>query len=150
MSEFVCNVDTPLSNFYMIIDGDTVIKSGFGKPTTEFPVANHRYQDLIKAYFNGDKKALDDIKTDQIGSIFISKVWQEMTKIPAGKTTSYKDLAKKAGNEKAVRATGSACAKNQIPLIIPCHRVIKNDGSIGNYAYGPKIKKFLLNHESAL
>ena len=150
MSKFACNVDTPVGNFYLIIDGDTVIKSGFGKPTTALPVVNHKYQDLIKAYFNGNKKALSDIKTHQTGSIFISKVWQEMAKIPAGKTVSYKDLAKKAGNEKATRATGSSCAKNQIPLIIPCHRVIKSDGSIGSYAYGSKIKKFLLDHESAL
>ena len=73
-----------------------------------------------------------------------------MRKIPAGKTWSYADLAERAGSPSAVRAAGTACAKNLIAPIIPCHRVIKSGGALGNYGYGLKIKEYLLRHEGAL
>jgi methylated-DNA-[protein]-cysteine S-methyltransferase len=73
-----------------------------------------------------------------------------MRKIPAGKTISYSELAKWAGSPDAVRAAGTACANNLIALIVPCHRIIKSNGEIGNYGYGVKIKKLLLTHEGAL
>jgi O-6-methylguanine DNA methyltransferase len=142
------NCPTPIGNFYMIIDKNIVVKSGFGQVTDQPEIKNHEYKTLVAKYFDGDKNALKTIKFTQSGSKFTEKVWKEIAKIPYGQTMNYGEIAKNIGNPKAVRAVGTACGKNNIPLIIPCHRVIKSDGTIGNYAYGPKIKQFLLNLEN--
>ncbi|NBO17252.1 MAG: MGMT family protein [Actinobacteria bacterium] len=73
-----------------------------------------------------------------------------MRKIPAGKTLSYAELAKRAGSADAIRAAGTACGNNLIAPIIPCHRIIKSGGALGNYGYGIKVKEWLLTHEGAL
>ncbi len=70
-----------------------------------------------------------------------------MRKIPAGKVITYADLAAKSGSPAAVRAAGSACGRNAIAPIIPCHRIIRSDGSLGNYGYGIRKKEWLLRHE---
>lgn len=69
------------------------------------------------------------------------------TKVPRGSFVSYKQLAELAGHPKAVRAVGSVMAKNPFPIIIPCHRVIKSDGSLGNYGPGQKLKEYFLKLE---
>ena len=106
--------------------------------------------DLIKDYFDGDLSALGGIKVRQPGAEFSQEVWKAMRKIPVGKTWSYSDLASSAGSPNAVRAVGTACARNLIAPIIPCHRVIKTGGALGNYGYGLQIKDWLLRHEGAL
>ena len=73
-----------------------------------------------------------------------------MRKIPVGKTMSYAEIAKRAGSPDAVRAAGSACARNLIAPIVPCHRVVKSGGALGNYGYGLESKEWLLRHEGAL
>ena len=73
-----------------------------------------------------------------------------MRKVKAGKTLSYADLADRSGSTAAVRAAGSACAKNAIALVVPCHRIVKTGGALGNYAYGLNKKEWLLRHEGAL
>jgi methylated-DNA-[protein]-cysteine S-methyltransferase len=106
--------------------------------------------DLIKDYFDGDLSALGGIKVRQPGAEFSQEVWKAMRKIPVGKTWSYADLASRAGSPNAVRAVGTACARNLIAPIVPCHRVIKTGGALGNYGYGLQIKDWLLRHEGAL
>ena len=106
--------------------------------------------DLIEDYFMGDLAALGGIKVRQPGAEFSQEVWKAMRKIPAVKTWSYADLAERYGSPGAVRAAGSACARNLIAPIIPCHRVVKSGGALGNYGYGLKIKEYLLRHEGAL
>jgi len=81
------------------------------------------------------------------GTDFQNKVWRELVKIPFGETASYMDIAVSMGNKKAARAVGNANRKNKIAIIIPCHRVINNDGSLGGYAGGIWRKKWLLKHE---
>jgi len=73
-----------------------------------------------------------------------------MRKVKGGKVLSYADLADRAGSPAAVRAAGSACAKNAIALVVPCHRIVKTGGALGNYAYGLSKKEWLLRHEGAL
>jgi methylated-DNA-[protein]-cysteine S-methyltransferase len=73
-----------------------------------------------------------------------------MRKVKAGKVISYSELAERAGSPTAVRAAGSACAKNAIVLVVPCHRIVKSGGALGNYAYGLNKKEWLLRHEAAL
>jgi methylated-DNA-[protein]-cysteine S-methyltransferase len=83
-------------------------------------------------------------------SAFEKKVLKAVSRVPLGTVTTYEDLARKIGHPKAVRAVGNALSKNMYPIAIPCHRVIKNDGSIGGYAYGKRLKKFLLNIEGVI
>lgn len=100
---------------------------------------------LIK-YLEGNLKKFN-LPLNPRGTDFQKKCWQELIKIPYGKTITYKDQARNIFNEKAYRAVGNANGKNPIPIIIPCHRVIKSDNSIGGYYYGDKIKKILLDIE---
>ena len=106
--------------------------------------------DLISDYFDGDLKALNGIKVRQPGAEFSQFVWKEMRKIPVGKIWSYAELAHRAGSPAAVRAAGTACGRNLIAPIVPCHRVVKSGGALGNYGYGLGVKEWLLRHEGAL
>ena len=116
------------------------------KKVSQIPIIS----DLVSDYFDGDLRALDGIKVDQEGEKFSQSAWRVMRKIAPGKTLTYSDLAKRAGSEDAVRAAGSACARNLIALVVPCHRIVKTGGALGNYAYGLKYKQWLLSHEGAL
>lgn len=80
---------------------------------------------------------------------FQSAVYQHMRNIGYGQRQSYLEIAKAVGAERSARAVGSACAKNRLPLIFPCHRVVRSDGSLGEYAGGSDIKAFLLDLESS-
>lgn len=78
---------------------------------------------------------------------FTETVLQTLEKVPFGKVISYSELARLAGSERAFRAVGTICRKNPLPLFIPCHRVIKNGGEKGNFAFGPLLKTTLLDFE---
>ena len=69
-----------------------------------------------------------------VGTVFQIQVWEEIKKIPRGETRSYKQIAEAIGQPKSVRAVANACGKNPYPIIIPCHRVVKSDGSLGGYS----------------
>ena len=81
-------------------------------------------------------------------SSFQQKVWRRCSKIPFGETTTYSKIAKDINNPKAQRAVGSALGANPIPILIPCHRVLRNDGTAGEYAYGSHLKELLLEREN--
>lgn len=85
--------------------------------------------------------------TEQKGTEFQQKVWQELLKIPSGETRTYSDIAKAIGQPKAARAVGSACAANTLPVKVPCHRVVPKSGGIGNYRWGVEKKRALLQTE---
>lgn len=116
------------------------------KKVNQIPIIS----ELVSDYFDGDLRALDGIKVDQEGEKFSQSAWRVMRKVSPGKTISYADLAKRAGSDDAVRAAGSACARNLIALVVPCHRIVKTGGALGNYAYGLRYKEWLLKHEGAL
>jgi AraC family transcriptional regulator of adaptative response/methylated-DNA-[protein]-cysteine methyltransferase len=90
-----------------------------------------------------------DLPLDVQGTAFQEAVWQALKDIPAGETRSYAEVAAAAGSPGAVRAAGTACGSNHVPVIIPCHRVLRSDGSLGGYAYGLDRKKALLKREGA-
>ena len=104
--------------------------------------------ELLSDYFDGDISAINGIKVSQPGGTFSQSAWKVMRKVKG--TISYSQLADRAGSPAAVRAAGSACAKNAIVLVVPCHRIIKTGGNLGNYAYGLGKKEWLLRHEGAL
>lgn len=101
----------------------------------------------LNEYFAG-KRIEFNLPFDIDGTDFQKNVWFQLSKIPFGKTCSYKEIARKINNEKSYRAVGLANAKNPLSIIVPCHRVISADGSLGGYAGGLEIKLKLLNFES--
>jgi len=100
----------------------------------------------ILEYFD-NKRSFFDFPISLEVSEFAEKVLLKMKEIPFGETWSYSELARNSGFEKADRAVGTVCKNNPLPLIIPCHRVIKKDGGIGNFNGGVYLKKILLEHE---
>ncbi len=103
-------------------------------------------EDELKLYFNGELKTF---KTPykMIGTEFQKKVWSQLLEIPFSRTVSYLDIAKAIKAPKAIRAIGQANGKNQLALIIPCHRVINSNGKLGGYGGGMAKKEWLLTHE---
>ena len=101
----------------------------------------------LEEYFQGKRKKFD-LPLEQEGTEFQKKVWKVLEKIPYGETRTYKEIAKMVGNEKASRAVGMANNKNNIPIIIPCHRVIGSNGKLVGYALGVNMKKYLLDLEN--
>jgi AraC family transcriptional regulator of adaptative response/methylated-DNA-[protein]-cysteine methyltransferase len=90
-----------------------------------------------------------DLPLDMRGTAFQQRVWRALQKIPAGKTMSYAEIAKRIGRPKAIRAVGHACAENAIAVAIPCHRVVRTDGSLAGYRWGIERKHALLTKEGA-
>ena len=103
--------------------------------------------EIINDWIDGDLNAFSKIKVRQPGGDFMQDCWTELRKVKGGSVVSYAQLASKAGRPKAVRAAGTACATNLIAPIIPCHRVIKTGGQLGNYGFGLPLKAALLHHE---
>ena len=101
----------------------------------------------LNEYFKGIRQQFS-LKLNPEGTDFQKRVWNELAKIPYGKTVSYLELSKKLGDVKAIRAVANANGKNPIWIVIPCHRVIGTDGSLTGYAGGLHRKKWLLEHES--
>ncbi|MBN2572000.1 MAG: methylated-DNA--[protein]-cysteine S-methyltransferase [Ignavibacteriales bacterium] len=100
----------------------------------------------LDEYFKGKRKEFT-LKLKVEGTEFQKSVWNELQKIPYGKTVSYQDVATAIGKKRAVRAVGSANGKNKIAIIIPCHRVISSDGNLSGYASGVWRKEWLIKHE---
>ena len=101
----------------------------------------------LAQYFAGARPAFSSLPLDPQGTGFQLRVWEELRKIPWGATISYKELAIRAGSPRGFRAVGQANGANPIPIIIPCHRVINADGSLGGYSSGLERKRWLLRHE---
>ena len=102
---------------------------------------------LIAAYNDGDVDALDDVSVRQSGGEFMHRAWVALRGVKAGETDSYTGLATRAGRPRAVRAAGTACATNMVAPFVPCHRIVRSDGSLGGYYYGLDVKEALLAHE---
>ncbi len=101
----------------------------------------------VASWLDGDHHAFAKISLDQIGTDFRQECWQAMRQIKPGQPISYSQLAQQTSSPTAVRAAATACAQNLIAPLIPCHRIIKTDGSLGRYGYGEPIKQQLLAFE---
>lgn len=119
----------------------------FVKSPQESPVLQKAVTQL-EEYFAGARSEFD-LPFDLEGTAFQKQVWKALTTIPYGKTKSYQDIARKINNGKACRAVGSANGKNPLCIVIPCHRVIASDGSLGGYSAGLKLKEKLMQLEGA-
>jgi len=152
-------IPTPAGPFTVLADtDDTVHAAGFtadpaflagmlGAPTPR-PGTHDRVTDRVAAYFDGDLAAIDDVTVAyRPTGPFRTAAWDAMRAVEAGHTISYTELAATVGNPAAVRAAGSACASNAIALFVPCHRIVRSDGSSKNFLYGLECKATLLAHE---
>lgn len=104
----------------------------------------------LDEYFDGDRVDFDLDIDWSLSSGFARKILRATARIPYGKLLTYRDIARKAGNERASRAAGNALGSNMIPIIVPCHRVIRTGGGLGGYTGGLSKKEFLLRLEGAL
>jgi methylated-DNA-[protein]-cysteine S-methyltransferase len=151
---------TPFGAFTAIADDGTVVGSGFTPGVDELrdrlpdPGAEIRVRtelggisSALGAYFAGaDVTAIDRIPVRMEGSPAMHRLWEELRRIPAGEVRSYAQLG---GDRRHARAAGSACARNPVALIVPCHRVVRTDGSLGGFGWGLPLKRWLLDHEAA-
>lgn len=138
IAELACD-ENGLSYFRILDD-----KEEFDK---EIPSELQSAAEQVSEYFSGKREKFD-LKLNPQGTEFQKKVWKELINIPFGHTTSYLELSRKLGDEKAIRAVASANGKNPLWILVPCHRVIGSDGSLTGYAGGLHRKKWLLEHEN--
>lgn len=141
--------ESPIGRLYIAEKNEAIVKVSFSPVMAEEKETNlikKTYQELCE-YFAGQRKSFD-IPLLLEGTDFQQRVWNELIKIPYGKTVTYKDIAINCGNKKASRAVGMANNKNPIAIIIPCHRVIGSNGKLTGYAGGLDIKKKLLELEN--
>jgi methylated-DNA-[protein]-cysteine S-methyltransferase len=149
---------TPIGDLALLVRDDVIVASGFGEPRemaarleddelVEHPQLG-RLSAAVAAYFDGDLGALDDLPVSQPGGSFHQAAWKAMREVRPGETITYAELAARAGNPRAVRAAASACARNLIAPIVPCHRIVRTGGAMGGYYYGLPAKEWLLAHES--
>ena len=131
-------------------DGASLAAGARRAPASPQAAHRGRLNGSLSAYFDGVPTDFAALTLDPRGTPFQLRVWQELRRIPWGQTISYGELARRVGNPKASRAVGQANAVNPIPLIVPCHRVIAADGSLGGYSSGLDRKRWLLRHEGAM
>ncbi len=143
---------SPIGNLRIISNDTDIIKIEFSHDYFKMKMIPIQIQKCIiqlEEYFKGERTEFD-IGINPAGTEFQSKVWNQLRKIPYGKTITYLEQAKQFGDEKAIRAIASANGKNPIPIIIPCHRVVGTDGKLTGYAGGMLKKQWLLEHEGAI
>ena len=103
--------------------------------------------DRVVAMVDGAGAIAPDLPLDLIGTAFQQRVWRALRQIPSGETRSYGELAQQVGTPNAHRAVGTACGKNPVAVVVPCHRAVREDGSLGGYRWGLDRKRTLLDRE---
>ena len=156
--------DTSMGPFTAIVDADgAVLASGWTATLDDLVPLIHptlrptnlrqgelgTVGDALLAYHGGDLSAIDDVPVRQRSGAFLEHAWEVLRAVPAGAPMTYTEYAAKSGNPAAVRAAASACARNAAALFVPCHRVLRTDGTLGGFRWGLEIKRALLDHESA-
>ncbi len=151
---------TPAGPLTVLTHGDTIVAAGFTDDPTRLhdrlhtdrahplaPGESRAVGDAVAAWLAGDHTAFDGLRLEQHHTEFQAAVWDGLARIPAGATASYSELADDVGRPSATRAVGSACGANLIAPMVPCHRALRSDGSLGGYEYGLDVKRWLLDHE---
>ncbi len=160
MKLYTTTLHTPIGPFTLVSDGDGICAAGFtgtiedlrvpgGDPAAVKHVPGlGEHSRAVTAYFDGRLSAIDDIPVTQQGSAFYLAAWQALRQIPSGLPISYHELASRLQHPAASRAAGTACGRNAVALIVPCHRVLRSNGGLGGYAWGLARKRWLLDHEA--
>jgi methylated-DNA-[protein]-cysteine S-methyltransferase len=163
MNWYSSTVDTPPGPFTILMaDDDTVLASGWTgdanvlaalvhpalKPATG-PQPRPDLGPVTKAvlsYLDGDIAAVDEVPVRQQSGVFLEQAWQTLREVRHPVT--YTEFAALSGRPAAVRAAAQACARNAAALFVPCHRVLRTDGSLGGFRWGLSVKRWLLDHEA--
>ncbi|GAA2332085.1 methylated-DNA--[protein]-cysteine S-methyltransferase [Saccharopolyspora halophila] len=156
-------VDTPAGPFCVVADENDVVRASgwesdvddlLREVAPELARMERTEEDLgrireavVDYYERGDFAALDGIEVHPAGTAFLGEAWAAMRAIPAGERVTYQQLADRMGRPTATRAAASACARNRTGLFVPCHRVVRSDGSTGQFRWGPDTKRWHLDHE---
>jgi methylated-DNA-[protein]-cysteine S-methyltransferase len=153
-------IDTPAGPFTMLLRGEAVLASGFTDDENAlWPLVHPRLREAadgdptradraVAAYFDGDLAALDAVEVVQRSDgAFLGSAWETLCQVKPGAPVTYSEYARLCGRPAAVRAAAQACARNAAALFVPCHRVVRTDGSIGGYRWGLDVKRYLLAHE---
>ena len=149
-------LSTPVGVLTVVTNPNSLLAIRFGDApdlTGPFDERSPRHTDVIarlRAYFDGDRAALDEIPVEPGGTAFQRQVWLMLRRIRAGTTWSYRQLAEHVDRPAAIRAVGAANGANPIPVVLPCHRVIGSNGRLVGYGGGMETKKWLLAHEGVL
>lgn len=157
-------VDTPDGAFAILADdADRVMVSGWtddpeavlarlrpDRRPDEVSEGETAAADAVRAYYAGDLAAIDDVEVAQQGTALQLAGWQGLRRIAPGAPLTYTGFATALGSPTAVRAAASICARNAVALFVPCHRVLRGDGTMGGFAWGTDVKRSLLAREAAV
>ncbi|MBI5676772.1 MAG: methylated-DNA--[protein]-cysteine S-methyltransferase [Nitrospirae bacterium] len=142
--------ESPVGTLFLIFSGKSLVKISLKKPSDialKKGVASTSFIKELESYFQGSNAGFGQQIRFLTGTDFERKVWASLKDIPYGETRTYKWIAEKAGSPSATRAAGRALSKNPVPIVLPCHRVIESDGSVGGYSSGINMKIRLLELE---
>jgi methylated-DNA-[protein]-cysteine S-methyltransferase len=141
--------ESPLGRLYLVFQGHSLCALTFQKPDSMLrrDKSPHGVLKELTEYFESGRDHFSLKITFTHGTAFDQRVWLALRKIPYGETRTYKWLAEKIGKPGAGRAVGQSLSRNPLPIILPCHRIIESDGSIGGYSAGINIKRRLLDLE---
>ncbi|GAA3764449.1 methylated-DNA--[protein]-cysteine S-methyltransferase [Microbacterium kribbense] len=159
----VQTIDTPDGPFTIIVDDhQRVLASGWTADVDaalarihpdlrpdEVAVGQTDAADAVRAYYAGDLAAVGRVPVSQHGTVMQDDGWRALRAIAPGQPLTYTEFAATLGHPTAVRAAASICARNAPALFVPCHRVLRGDGSMGGYAWGTDVKRSLLARERA-
>jgi methylated-DNA-[protein]-cysteine S-methyltransferase len=145
---------SPVGPLTIITRPDALVAIRFGTTPAAAPdsSASAFHRDVmarLRAYFDGDRRAIDAIVVAPPGTPFQQAVWLALRDILPGTTVTYRALAGRIGRPAAIRAVGAANGANPIPIVLPCHRVVGSNGSLVGYGGGLESKRWLLVHEGA-
>ena len=161
MTATIQTVDTPDGPFTILADGTgAVLSSGWtadpdrilGRlrtPPTDIVVGETDAADAVRAFYAGDFAAIESVPVVQHGTAMQLTGWGALRRIDPGHPLTYTEFAAELGTPSAVRAAASICARNAPALFVPCHRVLRSDGSLGGFAWGLDVKHSLLQREAA-
>lgn len=142
---------TPMGRVAIEADGHAITRFAFGPMqlggVQRATTLTNRASSEVLEYLAG-KRTIFDVPVRAEGSAFQRAVWAQISAIPYGETRTYAQVAESLGKPGALQAVGQACGRNPVPLFIPCHRVVGSNGKLGGYAFGPAVKKFLLELEA--
>jgi AraC family transcriptional regulator of adaptative response/methylated-DNA-[protein]-cysteine methyltransferase len=126
------------------------LQTEFPKAQLNFVADSHQYiADKVQQVARVLSGLSSTVTVELVGTAFQQKVWQALMKIPKGQTLSYAELASEIAMPKAARAVARACASNKVAVLVPCHRIIRGDGTLGGYRWGLPLKKKILQQERA-
>ena len=156
-------IETPAGPFTVVVGPSGAVRgAGFTADVTAVLAAMHprlrgpvqprrdlgAITDAVRAYVAGELTAIDTVPVEQHADAgFTAQAWQTLREIKPGEPVSYATFAALTGRPMAIRAAAAACARNAVALFVPCHRVIRSDGSLGGYRWGLAAKRWLLAHE---